>query len=325
MPNVIIEDYSGTVDISQLIPKIGSSYKDKAELKDVYALLEKWQFKQALKEIEQLVESESAVVDALLLKAEILGLFDANEASAEVCQEVLKRDEDNVFALMMLLIQRVTLKKPVEYYLKKLKTLSPSLHDRFVEVLTFIREHNRTVDFMTAEESLDLICVYGYFLNEDGSMPMELENRLFKIQELAEWHPEATILLSGGAVQNQYGEAVEMKKYLIKSGIKEDRLVALEKARDTVGNIMEFIEYITPRQFSRICAVTSLEHLPRAWMALHTGLNRVNYPATVFGAAPQGDVNPDTLDKEEHLSYQTIFRVAGLYEKKDIAAQLQNQ
>lgn len=210
-------------------------------------------------------------------------------------------------------------------YLQQLQSRSPSIHDRFVEVLSFIKKYNRTVDFMTAEEPLDLICVYGYFLNEDGSMPIELENRLIKIRELEELNPEATILLSGGAVQNQYGEAVEMKKYLIKSGIKEDRLIALEKARDTVGNIMEFIEYITPRQFSRICAVTSLEHLPRAWMALHTGLKRVGYPATIFGAAPQGKMNLDTLDKEEHLSYQTIFRVAGLYEKKDISAQLQNK
>lgn len=325
MSHIIIEDYTGNVDVSYLIPKIGSSFLEIDELIEAVTLLEDWQFKSALREVDQLIESQTKEIDALLLKAEILGLFDANQASADVCLAVLEKDEENIFALMMLLIQLVTLKTPQEKlqpYLQKLKTLSTDLHDKFVEVLAFIQKHNGTFDFMPPEETLDLICVYGYFFNEDGSMPKELEVRLLKVVELAQLNPEATILLSGGAVQNQYGEAVEMKKHLIKMGIKEDRLVALEKARDTVGNIMEFVEYIKPRNIETICAVSSFEHLPRAWMALYTGLKRINYPATVFGASPQGEVNEDTLKNEEHLSYQTVFRVAGLYEKKDIASQL---
>ncbi|MBM6614987.1 YdcF family protein [Desemzia sp. RIT804] len=322
---VEIKNYQGEVDTTRLIPLMGSSFNDIEELKEVVHLLERWQYKSALDELDHRIHHNIQLIDSLLLKGEVLALFDDNQAAIEVFETILRKDSQNIYALVMILIQLIIVqgnKKEMEQYFNTLKTVSPKIHHKLKEVLVFIENNKTNFDVQKVTEPLDLICVFGYFLNNDGSMPIQLEKRLLKVCELVKIYPKAKVLLSGGAVQNKYGEAVEMKKYLVAAGISEEKLVALEKAKDTVGNILEFIEYIRNRKFNNICVVTSIEHLPRAWMSLYTGLKRWNYDSNLFGTAPEEMIVPEILEKEFLLNYQTILRVAGLFEKKDIECQL---
>lgn len=318
-----IEDYKGTVETANLIPLVGTSYTDVEELFAILKLLENWQYKSALIELDRLIAEDRKKTDLLLLKGEILSLFDYNHEAISVFDDVLTIDSDNVCALIMRLIQLIIIEedeKEIDRSLQALRKKSPKLHDQFKEVLAFIDDNKLRFECDSKKSSFDLICVFGYFLNADGTMPLKLKQRLDKVTSLAKEHTNATVLLSGGAVQNQYGEAVEMKKYLIQAGIPEDRLVSLNRARDTVGNIMEFMDYIKQRQFSTICVVTSLDHLPRAWMSLKMGLKNHGYSAEVVGAAPEDTVG--NMDKEIRLSYQTVFRIAGLFEQQDIRKQM---
>ncbi|MCC5894710.1 MAG: YdcF family protein [Alkalibacterium sp.] len=316
---VTIQDYKGDVETAKLIPVVGSSFNAIEDLSGVVRLLEKWQYKTALKELNHLIAAERELIDSLLLKAEVLALFDYNKETIEVCEEVLERDPDNIYAIIMRLIQLIIIKENPSLINKALMTLKQrdlGVFNYFTGVLEFIDQHKLRFDYDLNGGPIDLICVFGYFLNEDGTMPLKLIQRLEKVKHLAEQYPDATILLSGGAVQNQYCEAVEMKRELHESGIEEERLVSLERARDTVGNIIEFMDYIKPRHFSRIAVVTSRDHLPRAWMSLYMGLKTDNYDAHLVGAAPKDTIGH--MDKEIRLSYQTVFRIAGLFEKQGI-------
>lgn len=320
-----INDYQGDVNSTQLVPRIGTSFEDIEELRNVVQLLEHWQYKSALMELDHLIHQNIQVIDSLLLKGEVLALFDDNQAAIEVFEMILQKDRHNVYALTMILIQLSIVrrnKEEIAEYFTTLNTVAPKIYSKVKEVLEFIEKNKTNFDVQKITEPLDLFCVFGYFLNEDGSMPVQLEKRLKKVCELMELYPNAKALLSGGAVQNKYVEAFEMKKYLVEEGIPEEKLVVLEKARDTVGNIQEFVEYISTGEFKAICAVTSIEHLPRAWMSLYAGLKRWNYETQVFGAAPKEEIDSEILAKEMRLDYQTIFRVAGLFEKKDIENQL---
>lgn len=123
-------------------------------------------------------------------------------------------------------------------------------------------------------------------------------------------------------MQNKYSEAYGMKRYLVERGIEDDRLVALDRAKDTVGNIIEFTNYIQSGHFDSICIVSSKVHLPRAWMALKIGLDQMNDQTSLAGEAPDEPAPEEMMAVEHKLNYQTLFRVAGLFEKKDVEEKL---
>lgn len=314
-----VEDYKGSVETANLIPLVGTSYSEVEELTEILHLLENWQYKSALIELDKLISSGQKTIDSLLLKGEIVSLFDYNQEAIHLFDTVLTMDSSNVYAMVMRLIQLIIIKEEaveIDRSLNALRLNAPDLYDYFKETLDFINENKLRFECDANIKPIDLICVFGYFLNADGSMPPKLKQRLDKVISLAKEYPSATILISGGAVQNAYVEALEMKRVLLEAGIPEDRLVALTRARDTVGNIIEFIDYIKDRMFSSICVVTSLDHLPRAWMSLKMGLKNIGYDAEVGAAATEETVGD--MQKEIRLSYQTVFRIAGLFEKQDI-------
>lgn len=321
----MLQDYKGKVETTGLIPQMGSSFQAVPELQEVVTLMEQWQYKRALEVLNNRIANNTRLLDSLLLKGELLSLFDYNREAITVYETVLQYDAENVYALIPLLVQMQIVgssKQESLPYLRRLQKAALHLYEKFIDTLQFIEKNKRKQDFPKSQSPLDLFCVFGYFLNEDGSMPAKLEERLQLTAELAQAHPQAQVLLSGGAVQNEHVEAIAMKQFLVAAGIQKERLVCLTRAKDTVGNVMEFMEYIAAKPALTICAVTSLEHLPRAWMALSTGLKEQQKEAQLFGAAPQTKSNPDVMQQEIKLSYQTIFRLAGLFEKKDIEKQL---
>ena len=184
--------------------------------------------------------------------------------------------------------------------------------------MELINENKNRFTFSENKASLNLICVCGYVLNEDGTIPPTLKKRLNKAEELALLNPSAILLLSGGAVMNRYNEAQEMKRFLTERGIGEEKLVVLNQAKDTVGNILEFTQYIQSKKLDSICIVSSKAHLPRAWMALNISLKQINYETSLSGASPNEIVTEQMMVIEHKLNYQTLFRIAGLFEKKDI-------
>lgn len=320
-----ILDVTHLINRELLIPKIGLSYTDIPELNTIVTWLNNWQFETALNQLDILISEGRHQVDALLLKGEVLALFEENYIAIEVFNEVLKKDAGNVYALIGRLIQldRIQAEQSEIYHTQsKLKQVSSKVHDYFVETKTFMNTHKDSFNKHCQIDDIDTICVCGYFLHSDGSLPTKLQSRLNKVIELANRSKEVKIVLSGGAVQNQYSEAEAMKNYLIGAGIAPNRIVTYNQARDTVGNVMEFVDYLRNNLSKRACVITSKDHLPRAWMSLSIGLSKAGLAIDLYGDAPNEQVDQNMIVKEHQLNYQTLFRVAGLFEKREISKML---
>ncbi|MEC6748584.1 ElyC/SanA/YdcF family protein [Marinilactibacillus sp. XAAS-LB27] len=317
---VVVEDYQGSVDPTILIPAIGSSFKGLTDFDSIVDHLENWRYKSALEAIDEMIQDDHQKMNALFLKGEILAHFDDNIGAIQAFSKILEIDPGNSAALVMILIQQTIINTPTKdrmQYLDRLEESCRPLYQKFKNVLAFIETNKMRNDFYD-HKPVDLICVFGYFLNDDGSFPPTLIERSTIIKALADENPAATILISGGAVQNEYVEANEIKNHLIMLGIEESRMVSLVQARDTVGNVMEFVEYIQPRKVTGICVVTSKEHLSRCWMALKMGLDRIGYQTRLTALSPENKGNKASMSEQARLSYQTVFRAAGLFDKKDL-------
>lgn len=316
-----ISDHAGESDPSLLIPRIGTSYKDKDTFAEIVDLLKKWQFKSALNKLNFLIDNDIESIDALLLKGEILAHFELNQEAAEAFKQVLEKDSENIYAEMLLIIQLTAMNSETELeeYTTRLEERWPEMFELYERITILIEENHNRFEFPGITDPIEAICVFGYIVNDDGSLPEVLVNRLKKVQELADLHPDAMILLSGGAVRNRFNEAVEMKKYMVEQGVAEQRIVSLEQAKDTVGNVIEFADYIRTREYKHICAVTSKVHLPRAWMTLAIALERIDYQTCLSGTSPEEEIDEQMMEQELKLNYQTLFRIAGLFEKQDIA------
>ena len=69
------------------------------------------------------------------------------------------------------------------------------------------------------EQRKDCAIVCGYPTNEDGSISSILQSRIDKAIELYRNHKVNYIIVSGGAIHNQYNEAYCMKKYALTKAI----------------------------------------------------------------------------------------------------------
>lgn len=322
---VEIANYNGEADPTILIPRTGTSFQETPDFQEIVDLLKHWQYKSAMDLLDENIQTGAHLIDSLLLKSEILAMWEDNEEAIHVLKEALLHAPHNLYANCMIIIQLLIAQgsdEEINHYYEELKRLSPTIHDELKELMTFVDQNKSKFEFREIDAPLDLICVFGSFLNEDGSIPSSLQKRLNKTYELAKEHPNAVILLSGGAVHNRHSEAIEMKKYLESVGIDAERLVPLTQAKDTAGNVMEFLEYIEKGDYHHICMVSSLIHLPRAWMTLFVGLKQIGHGADLYCAASAEKIEADALAREMSYSYQTVSRIAGFFIKQDIEDRL---
>ncbi len=111
-------------------------------------------------------------------------------------------------------------------------------------------------------------------------------SRIAEAVRLLQLLPEAKLALSGPAVGRHPSHAVVLGRAALSLGITEDRIVFIEKVRDTEDESLAARQLIGDAPFA---LVTSAWHMPRA-MALfrHAGLNPVPCPAD-FTARDDGD------------------------------------
>ncbi len=116
------------------------------------------------------------------------------------------------------------------------------------------------------------VCL-GSGIAADGSASETTFLRATAAAELAQAHPEMTIILSGDGRKEQdpalrdkvRTEAAIMAEILTKSGIAPERLVLEDESRDTIGNaILTAVRYCHGETPRRLYLVTSPFHLKRA-------------------------------------------------------------
>lgn len=319
--NTAIADINHLGSRADLIPKIGMSYINNKKLSKSVRLLNNWLFESALNNLDKMIQINISRIDALLLKGEVLALFEENNDAAVVFDEILASDPNNIYAHIGRVIQLERMNADVTAInksLTKLRDLSPVVYRHYIDITNFMQNNKNRFDMQCKSNKVDALLVCGYVLNSDGSLPEKLVKRLSKTVDLSMRYKDAQVVLSGAAVQNSFSEAEAMKQYLVQYGVEPERINTFDKARDTVGNVIEFLEYLSHHSSQSVCIITSRDHLPRAWMTMSIGAKQSEMNVEILGEAPEESIDEKSILKEHQLNYQTLYRMAGLMEKKDI-------
>ena len=168
----------------------------------------------------------------------------------------------------------------------------------------------------------EAIVVFGQAARDDGTPTPGLLARLTTALGLAQRHPGALLVVSGGAVRSAHSEAEAMRTWLVAQGVEAQRIVVDAQARDTVGNAVGMLAALRQRNLHRVVAVTSLAHVPRAVTTLRVLASRHRYALTVDAAGSGAPPTPASVPGERRYTYFTAARAAGLIEPVEFARYL---
>ncbi len=103
--------------------------------------------------------------------------------------------------------------------------------------------------------------VCGYPASDDGSPSLIMKSRIEAGVKLYQAGKIKKILVSGGAVKNQYVEAKVMKAYAIKLGVKKEDIIVEDKSVSTYHNLMYCSKIVKDDQ---CLVITNSWHLRKA-------------------------------------------------------------
>ena len=136
---------------------------------------------------------------------------------------------------------------------------------------------------LTQDDSLCIV-VFGYGLNQNGSMKPELYDRLNVALRAARQYPNAYIAVTGGETSNVKGisEAAVMAIWLMNNDIPESRIILEKKSLSTTENAQNVCAILNQKypQVKQLAVVTSDYHIAMAAAVLQT--------ACTYSAAMQG-------------------------------------
>ena len=106
--------------------------------------------------------------------------------------------------------------------------------------------------------------VYGGAVRKTGEMSPTLAGRLDKAAEAMKSSPGSVAIVSGGQGPGEpRTEAEAMKEYLISAGIDKDRIIAEDRASNTVDNIRFSLPLVGESGKSDLVSVSTYTHTPR--------------------------------------------------------------
>lgn len=112
------------------------------------------------------------------------------------------------------------------------------------------------------EEDLDYVIVLGAQVRSSGPSVV-LKYRLDRAYEYLSENPGTIAICTGGQGPNEpQPEGSAMKDYLVKKGIEPDRIIAEDKAENTIQNILYSYEFLDPEN-DHIGIITNNFHVFR--------------------------------------------------------------
>lgn len=108
------------------------------------------------------------------------------------------------------------------------------------------------------------IVVLGAGLNDDGSMPPVLIERLHVALKLAQAYPFTPIITSGGVPQNGITEARAMRDWLVANGVWAGRITEEGHSSSTLENAYNTNRILSARGATAAVVVSSTNHVERA-------------------------------------------------------------
>lgn len=110
----------------------------------------------------------------------------------------------------------------------------------------------------------DCAIVCGYPTNDNGTISDILKTRIDKAIELYQEHQINYIIVSGGAIHNQYSEAYTMRDYAIQHHVPKERILIENQAKSTYHNMMYSSEIMKKHCFQTCYIVTNSWHMCKA-------------------------------------------------------------
>lgn len=313
-----IENYQGKVNPVVLKPQLAQGYLSHPELKPIVELINLWQYKDAIDDLNLIIKESQGDTYylALRLKGEILLQMYHFEEAFDCFEEIHEQLHGDLHSIVSMILIQAQLKQNYEAMLEELRGHHLMLANKVELLLKFIEINKSRFDLenlKSNQESIDTIALFGHRFEMDGSFSTTLLERLDKTYQLALEHPNAKIIVSGGAALSPFLEADKKEEWLISKGIDSNRILKDRKAKDTVGNVIGMVHLFKEIQAKKCIAVTSISHLNRAWLSLVAHAVSQNYSLTIHAAAPERPNSISQLpEDEEKYLLLTVFRSAQL-------------
>lgn len=114
----------------------------------------------------------------------------------------------------------------------------------------------------------DTLIVLGSPADPDGKPSPEQRERVMEAVREFRGGRARHIIVSGGAVHNQWVESRKMAEIAEAAGVPAENVVVEEKARNTIENVYYSHEIMQARGWSTAEVVSSPAHIPRAGLIL---------------------------------------------------------
>lgn len=189
----------------------------------------------------------------------------ADGGSVQTCQERL---------LQYYCYYQSQASREIEDCLRSLEAEDPAQGKLWRRIMTDWARLNETAFASTLPEGLpddDSLCivVFGFGLNDNGSMKPELLDRLRVARNAAQQYPNAFVAVTGGETSGVSGisEAGEMAAWLRDNGVADSRLIVEDRALSTTENAQKTYDILIREypQVRQAAVVTSDYH--SAWAA----------------------------------------------------------
>lgn len=110
----------------------------------------------------------------------------------------------------------------------------------------------------------DCVIICGYPTNADGTISDILKSRIDHAITLYFQKQVTYLIVSGGAIHNQYNEALTMQHYALTEGVKPQHILIEPKAKSTYHNILYAKEIMIYHHFQTCYVLTNSWHIIKA-------------------------------------------------------------
>lgn len=160
------------------------------------------------------------------------------------------------------------------------------------------------------------IVTLGYALSPSGGMEGPLLDRLAATLAAGRANPASRIIVTGGQPQAGVTEADRMMRWLVEKGVDRDRVQIEDKAKDTVGNVLNVSRLLAGAPPDTVVLITSGSHMRRARALTEIAVRQSGLDAQVVPLAADGGGAGELTGPaaDERLAiYRDVLRVFGVW------------
>lgn len=307
-------------EIENLVTAYGKDYVDDPYLQEAVMNARRWHWKKAYESLATKAEETPNYLDVFRLQAELYLVNSEYQAALSQLDHILSQFPDDAHALSLAILAEYSLGggTNASARLNDLERVNEDFTTDIKNTLKIIDKWiNKKVEFtMSSGFNPEVIAVFGEAPRADYRLSQSVLNKVIKAKELLELHPDAIILVSGGAVDQPISEAQTMADWLIKNGVSKDKIILDELARDTVGNAIGVVDYMIEHNLTNVVGVSGFSHIPRGLINIEAYAENMQYSLKIEGVGTGRYDEPKSEATVSPYTYYNAFRSYGLIEKE---------